>query len=213
MRRAPLESISGRFWALDVESSSDDESPIGMPMAALRSTACHSLSPDPCRLLLVSSDGKEERRRKKMEQQRYGSNVLESLSDGEDDGTMARAGDQKSDDPQVRAFWRSNLNIPVLEPSSVPLGNIIEAKEWITVCRRRRRGGPSPALSPAKAGRRRRSSFNFNNGRETNVSGRKRSGLAQSIESPHRWRTDACNQWDGGAPYRQNFHHGVLDAC
>jgi hypothetical protein len=87
-----------------------------------------------------------------MEQQRYGSNVLESFSDGEDDGTTARAEGQKSDDPQVRGFWRSNLKIPILEPSSVPLGNIIEAKEWITVCRRRQHGGPSPASSPAKAG-------------------------------------------------------------
>jgi hypothetical protein len=74
------------------------------------------------------------RQRKKREHQRYGSNVLESLFDGEDDVTMARDGGQKSDDPRVQGLWHSNLKISILEPSSIPLGNIIEVKEWITVC-------------------------------------------------------------------------------
>jgi hypothetical protein len=69
-------------------------------------------------------------------------------------------GDPGADD---RGSWRSGLKLPVLEPTSVPLGNIIEAKEWISVCRRNRRGKPPSAPSPAKAGRRFRSHFEFQN--------------------------------------------------
>jgi hypothetical protein len=90
------------------------------------------------------------KRRNKREQRRYAALLPSYLSDDEHEGSPARvrsevhAGD--------RGSWRRGLKIPVLEPTSVPLGNITEANEWIKVCRRRRHGGAPSAMSPAKAG-------------------------------------------------------------
>jgi hypothetical protein len=56
-------------------------------------------------------------------------------------------GDPGADD---HGSWHSGLKLPVLEPTSVPLGNIMEAKEWISVCRRNPRGKLPSAPSLAK---------------------------------------------------------------
>jgi hypothetical protein len=82
------------------------------------------------------------------EQQRYAALLLSSVSDDEHEGSPAKVGSE------VHAgdcgSWHRGLKIPVLEPTSVPLENIIEANEWIKVCRRHRHGGPPSAMSPEK---------------------------------------------------------------
>jgi hypothetical protein len=54
-------------------------------------------------------------------------------------------------DRRTRAF--TDLKLPVLEASTVPLGNVIDATEWTVVTRRRRRcWAPSSSSPVTKSG-------------------------------------------------------------
>jgi hypothetical protein len=135
------------------EGSDDEDAKIGV-VCQVRSpgescsVACRSPSPDLSRSLPRSSGEKEVKRRNEREQQGYVALLLSSVSDDKHEGSPTRVGSEVH--AGDRGSWCRGLKIPVLEPTSVPLGNIIEANEWIKVCRRHRHGGPPSAMSLAK---------------------------------------------------------------
>jgi hypothetical protein len=155
-----LEAISCRFWVITGDSFSDDEfgerscgSTIACQVRSaseLFDEACRSPSLDLARSLDRLTSDKVKRISKKIHQRRYAARVSSSLSDTELSPARVR-GDVSAGD---HGSWFSALKLPVLESTSIPLGNIIDVNEWITVCRHHRHGGTTLASFLVKAAHR-----------------------------------------------------------